>query len=528
MKKGLDAIVKLFTAAAKKKPAEAFAPEENYYDYLIHNSPSADILNTQVNKKLPVTPCFRLMIIGNAKSADKERTLRSISAQTYTGYTLDKDEYDYILYIFDGDELTADALFEFACAAQTEPDIIYCDEDYIENGVRSVPIFKPEIREFTLLSYNMVGRGIMVKRSIHERCAMAGSDDTAQYAYVLGAVHLATDYVHIKKPIYSRCTHENITDEAIAAIDTHLDSQGTGGYAVPGMYPGSFRISHVTGDVKVGIVILNCDALDSLRRLLESVEQNTVYKNYTFIIVDYGSRDARTNRYYEILETNKLARIVRCRGYNYPILANHGAKRADGDVLVFLGRDTEVISEYWLNALLETLNRGAAAAGGKLVDSHGNILFAGGTIGIRGWADSVYRSYPDDTAELRRNHFINSIRNVSYISEDCFAIGTDEFFDVGCFDESFERYGADIALCNRLAQKNHQCVYTPYAVLRHHGEPASAKTATDADLVRCYDVIRQTLLDGDIHYNPNYDYSSLQARVAVTPYPAIKLNPMYK
>ena len=86
-------------------------------------------------------------------------------------------------------------------------------------------------------------------------------------------------------------------------------------------------------------------------------------------------------------------------------------------------------------------------------------------------------------------------------------------------DESFLRQCFGKGLAN---------FFTPFAKARLSGGlPNDYANAGKANLLRCYDVYRETLLCGDRYFNPNFDYANPVPTLAEVPYPPIKLNPLY-
>ena len=88
-------------------------------------------------------------------------------------------------------------------------------------------------------------------------------------------------------------------------------------------------------------------------------------------------------------------------------------------------------------------------------------------------------------------------------------------------------YRLDMELCLRLGRRGHACVYTPYALLRCHAALPSLANASEQDQIRCYDALRDTLLWGDPHCSPNYDFQQTAPLVASAPRPAIEHNGRY-
>ena len=108
------------------------------------------------------------------------------------------------------------------------------------------------------------------------------------------------------------------------------------------------------------------------------------------------------------------------------------------------------------------------------------------------------------------------------------AVSGENFFSFGMFDETLSGVGWDTEFCVRLMRKGLANCFTPFAKARLSGKlPNDYANAGKANLLRCYDVYRETLLCGDRYFNPNFDYANPVPTLAAVPYPPIKLNPLY-
>lgn len=103
------------------------------------------------------------------------------------------------------------------------------------------------------------------------------------------------------------------------------------------------------------IVIPNRNHCAGLRRLLESLEAYTVLPPCAIRIVDLGSRDATTLRYYQLLKKNRAAQILFPGEGNLSRGLNLAARSTSADTLIFLSPGVEILSPGWVDRLLEQL-----------------------------------------------------------------------------------------------------------------------------------------------------------------------------
>jgi GT2 family glycosyltransferase len=186
---------------------------------------------------------------------------------------------------------------------------------------------------------------------------------------------------------------------------------------------------------------------------------------------------------------------------------NLAAEQAEGEFLLFLNNDTEVISPDWIEALVEHGQRpGVAAVGSRLLYPDGRPQHQGVVVGSgRGLAGQV--------EELPHLGLGRLVRNCSAVTAACMLTPTAVFRELGGFEERFGVAYQDVDYCLRALEKGYLVVYTPYATLFHElGGTRGQRTATggrthpgeDEELFR-----RRWSGFRDPYYNPNLDIDRL-------------------
>lgn len=448
----------------------------------------------------------------------------------------EKSNGELIIFLTPGDILMPNAFMELVKAVNDNGNcnLAFGDEIVLAGNGEHIPILKPGFGMETLLSYNSIGRPMIMSRELYMSSGgLKGLGPCDEYDFTLRSAKNSARVVHVPKIILARENAEEKVDPVSGrkCVEKILKDRLKSVYVTSGLYPGSFHARFSQSRRKrLSIIIPVLNAYEPLRRCLESVDDNTVYDEYEFIIADMGSKDVRLTKYYSILDKNKAARIIPSESLiSMPEALNGAASKIHSDTLLFLSPYCELLTPDAFELIIEQATRkGIGAIGPKLVDGQGNIISAGMVIGLGGWADSPYRGQPDGLGGQSKNRFINTIRNVTAVSAYCMAINSETFFNIGCFDTTFKSIGYDMDLCIRLYRHNFHSVFMPFARFLYHGELMSYKDADKDDLIRCYDSYRTMLSHGDPFYNPNYEYSSLIPVMTGNPYPAIQLNPNYK
>ena len=289
--------------------------EEPYAAYLQAVAPTSQELALQRDNPPLALPRFILLFQGDWTPADRERTMASLKAQSYdrfqTATLPETGDGDYFLYLWPGDTLAPDALYHFARAAAGGADLIYGDEDFLypHPPCCRLPFFKSAPSLITQSSFDMLSCGVAVHRNLLKQVGpMAGASAEARYAFNLKALAASRRAVHIPRPLYTLFQDRRPGPSAVALLETALGGQER---VACGQWPGSFRVWAPVGNKpSFSIVIPNRNHCAGLRRLLESLEAYTVLPPCAIRIVDLGSRDATTLRYYQLLKKNRAAQIL--------------------------------------------------------------------------------------------------------------------------------------------------------------------------------------------------------------------------
>src|SRR5262249_45057786 len=140
---------------------------------------------------------------------------------------------------------------------------------------------------------------------------------------------------------------------ASKALTEHVERLGLAATVQEGVKPGTFRLVYsLPSRPLVSIVIPNRDQPTALRRCLTSLHWSS-YTNFGILIIENESKARETFAYYDEITRQPHIRILNwTRLFNYSAVNNFAAEHAQGEVLLFLNNDTEVITCDWLECLL--------------------------------------------------------------------------------------------------------------------------------------------------------------------------------
>jgi GT2 family glycosyltransferase len=207
-------------------------------------------------------------------------------------------------------------------------------------------------------------------------------------------------------------------------------------------------------------------------------------------------------------------------------LNNYAAGFANGEYLVLLNNDIEIITPSWIEALLEKAQRqDVGAVGGKLFYPDGSIQHIGIVIGIRGFAGRPHRRFPRESTGYF--HRVVLARNCSAVTGALMMVRRSTYLEVCGMDaEHFSISLNDIDLCLRLIEHGYWNVYTPYCEAIHQ-ESASRGLDSDPEReerfkreIRYFRQRHKKILDGgDPFYNPNLSLDDEAVRYLDAPPP---------
>ena len=433
---------------------------------------------------------------------------------------------EYVL--FAGQEIIPepDALFQMVKAiTEKKADMIYTDEDEISADGKhySEPEFKPDFNLFRLRENNYIGQFWAIRKEILEQAGKFDPEyDGAQdYDMLLRCSEQAENIVHIPKILCHSMKAENlITEEqkkknweaGRKALEEHYRRAEVSATAELADKKGWYR-SHLTisGEPMISVIIPSKDHINDLELCISSIEEKTTWKNYEIIIVENNSVEKETFVYYETLKNRypNVRILTWKKEFNYSAINNFAVREAQGEYLLFLNNDVEIITENWLEEMLQLCQqKDVGMAGAKLYYPDDTIQHAGVVVGLGGVAAHVLCKLPRDAEGYMGR--LRCVQEISAVTAACMMVKTSVFKAVGGFDEELKVAFNDIDLCMKVRKYGVKIVFTPYAELYHYESKSRGMEDTPEKQLRFSREVNcfrrkweRELLKGDPYYNPN-------------------------
>lgn len=445
-----------------------------------------------------------------------------------TNEALKMADGDFVVLTDHDDLLSPEALYQCAKAVQKEPqtDVIYSDEDKVDMSGKKFfePHFKSDYNIDLLCTMNYICHLFVVRKDVMERAGLFEScyDGAQDHDFILRCTEKAEHIVHIPKVLYHwRChaqsTSENPESKLYAfengckAVKAHYDRIGIPAEVEQGPFYGMYRTHYLWKEQPlVSILIPNKDHVTDLKKCMDSIEEKSTYRNFEFIIVENNSTEEETFAYYKEIEKRDNVRVLYYKeDFNYSRINNFGAKEANGEYVLLLNNDTEMIEPDSIKEMLDVCMRpDVGIVGAKLIFEDNTIQHAGVIIGFGGVAGHAFIGQDrDDNGYFSR---IISVQDLSAVTAACLMVRRSVFDEVEGLNEEFKVAFNDIDFCLKVRKAGYLVVYNPYAQFYHYESKSRGQEDSADKVARFLQEIGlfgerwgELLEHGDPYYNPN-------------------------
>ena len=415
------------------------------------------------------------------------RERSSLAAEFACAELLAGAEGDWVGWLPAGVRLAPHALLRLADHIDARPHwkYVYTDSDHVDaTGRRCAPRFRPDCNLDLLRSTPYMGEVCFVARDALAAAGDALAPEAAAYDLALRVLDACGEDAigHVADVLWHaplECAEARDSRAARRALEAHLARRGIAAQVSAGLLAGTFRVRYRWAERPlVSVLVCAKDRLELLRPAIESVLGKTAYAARELLVVDAGCEDPDALAWLDSLGREGRARVLRPAQPLSPAAAvNAAARAAQGEYLLLLAPDTEVVQPEWLERMLEHAQRPEVGiVGARLVYPETGVLrHAGIVLGLGGAAGRVGDGAGDLHAAGPLGRF-QVDQNYAAVSGACLLVRRSLFASLGGLDsERFPDLYADVDLCLRAAEAGFKVVWTPYATLVQHG----AEEATD-------------------------------------------------
>ncbi len=407
---------------------------------------------------------------------------------------------EFLALLDHDDELHPDALALVQEALRRDPyaDYVYTDEDKIDlQGRHSAPFFKPDwsperMRAQMYTCHLSVFRRHLVEAVGGFHAEYEGAQD---WDLVLRTTERARSVLHVPRVLYHWRIHEASTaggeaakpwayEAAKLAIQEHLERIGM--RARSERDPGDAGVYRLRPDLgeeqpKVSIVIPTRGTVREVRyenvvlveHCVRSILERSSYSNYEIVVVQDADTDPAVLERLRLLAGQRLKLVEYAEPWNFSAKINLGAAAADGEHLLLLNDDIEVVTPEWLERLvMHSELPGVGAVGAKLLVQDGRIQHAGIRF-TEGLPGHPYYGFSRDYRGYANGAVV--VQDCLAVTGACLITRREVFEGVGGFDVRLPVNYNDVDYCLKLRASNFRSVFDPDTVL-YHFESSSRPT----------------------------------------------------
>jgi len=427
---------------------------------------------------------------------------------TATNDGIDAATGDFIGFLDNDDELHPQALAYVVEVINEDAlvDVIYTDQDKIDaRGRHFQQFYKPDWSPWYFRGAMYVGHFLVVKSDLARLTGPWDSslDYVADFDFMLRASEHAVRIRHIPRILYSwralqssGASHSDAKPgtgvQQCRAVNAHLQRMNLALRAEPHpTLPHRVVLRPVPMEhaPKVTVIIPTKDKPELIGRCLSTLFEKSSYPRWDVVVVDTGSTEARAVEILGRWERDKptqFKRILLPGPFNYSRANNVAVAQSDGEMLLFLNNDTEIIQPDWMEQMVMLASvENVGAVGAQLIYPNGTVQHAGVALGLRGTADHVMRGLPADGDGYAGS--MCCVREVAAVTAACMMVRRNAFLRAGGFDEYYGTHYQDVDLCLALVRQGYSNLYAAGSRVVHHESASRGST---------YDVLdRQALID---------------------------------
>jgi hypothetical protein len=377
------------------------------------------------------------------------------------------------------DLLPPHALYEVAVAILAHPDvdIVYSDEDHIDNdGRRSHPYFKPDWNADLMLGQNLISHLGVYRRPLVEqiggfRTGFEGSQDY-DLALRMVAETRGERIVHIPKVLYhwrqgagdltfSEASHQRCVDNGRRAVQQFVERRHPGARVEPAPFAAGWtRVVYPVPEPAplVSILVSTAASTSMLPAWIDRLLTRTDYPALEILI----AADHETDVLPEAVARDERVRMIADHHSHW---TNKAAEDARGLLILMLDPGLIPRGVGWLHEMVSHAVRpGVGAVGAKLLSAEGMVQEAGLVVGGRDVAFAPFLG-----RHRAQNGYLGHLqiaRDVTAVSGRCLMVQRRAFLAAGGLDEILSLTAfSDVDLCLKLAESGYRTVWTPYAEL---------------------------------------------------------------
>lgn len=387
---------------------------------------------------------------------------------------------DWIVPLQPGDLLEPDTCLQYLEAARITPpsSVLYADEDVqATHTLLEQPLFKPMFHQETLCQQpELIGQAVAIHGpTLQKLGGFNPSYDGALVAeYMLRVLTSGHQLTQVPRVLLHQKQRSVVTPSIQLVHERLADDYHPGAYqidtariVVQDTASRMLPAPEYTSQDLISIIIpsagrlIASDGTSHLKRCLASLREKSTWSRLELLVVH---QDALHDQAEQAMKQYDARPVVVPGPFSYSRNINHAARVAQGEYLLLLNDDIEIITPDWLQQMMRFAHSEVGAIGSKLLFPTGQIQHVGISLSNGIPMHPYYgRSQEDGYFDC-----CHSPRNCLAVTAACMLTNWTAFEKLQGFDESFELNYNDVDYCLRLWQAGYRVVINPRVELYHH------------------------------------------------------------
>ncbi|WNZ85896.1 TIGR00180 family glycosyltransferase [Pseudomonas sp. P108] len=392
---------------------------------------------------------------------------------------------DWLLLGEAGDQFTASGLLRASLELMSAEGVraVATDEIQRKDNGALVDVFRPGFNLDLLQSVpSLMARHWLIRREVLLEAGgyQADFSKALEFDLLLRIIEQGglDGLAHLDEPLLiTRAAELEENAHERQALLRHLGNRGYKA-KVTSTVPGTWQIDYRhTEQPLVSIIVPVIDDLAVLRRCLEGVLLRTRYSRYEVLLAANANQSAAVNDWLGTLRHAKVNVLRADQPLSEVALYNAASEQAQGEYLVLLAADSEVVNPNWIDSLLNHAQRPEVGiVGAKLVDRDGKVSQAGLILGFNDGVGSAFIGEKHAAGGYMQRLAVE--QNYSAVSKVCLMVRKELFNALGGLDEvTFADGFSDVDLCLKAGQNGFLTVWTPSVQVLHTGALPEAPQA---------------------------------------------------
>ena len=432
----------------------------------------------------------------------------------------------HVVFLRCGDELAPDALgaIDAFLDAHPECDFLYGDSDHGKASRFDEPseVMRPGWSPERLRSHCYVGSVLCVSASLVASCG--GAVELARLHEHDRALRLSERARHrgrVPHVLY-RSDHAHLMPSAsLEAVREHCSRVGISAHVTRDAHVEAVRVQRTpTTKRTISVIVPTRGTTESIRgrdtvlaaNAISTLVARSTHQDFDVVVVFDADTPSRAREEIMSAGAGRISAVEFEGEFNFADKVNRGVLASQGDYVLLLNDDTEIITPDALDTLVGLLeDPDVAMAGPMLLYEDGKIQSAGHVLNPIPY--DLYRHRSPD--HVGAQNLLRVQREVSGVIAACALIKREVFMEVGGMCTKFPSNYNDVDFALKVQSLGHRVVWSPYARFFHF------ESQTRSPLLRPFEV--ETIgarwrdrLDDDPYFNPRLErYVSVWKRNSI-------------